>query len=217
VFSGLRRPWAREDHVATAVGWLVGCGGSEGSSPRPLAGPDGITNMPCRRRNDGMATAFAELVVPSQISRMITIREARPEDASALVDVWLRSVRATHTFLTEEDVQFFLPLVREALSSEQLELWVLSADANSLIGFIGLSGNSLEAMFLDPDHLRAGHGRRLVAHARGLKGALAVDVNEQNPAAVQFYEACGFVVVGRSELDSTGRPFPLLHMRQREA
>jgi putative acetyltransferase len=42
---------------------------------------------------------------------------------------------------------------------------------------------------------------------------LTVDVNEQNPAACRFYEACGFVVEGRSELDSTGRPFPLLHMR----
>jgi len=145
---------------------------------------------------------------------MFTIREARPADASALVDVWLRSVRATHSFLAEDDIQFFLPLVREMLSSSQLELWVLASDANTLIGFMGLSGNSLEAMFLDPDHLRAGHGRRLVAHARELKGALTVDVNEQNPAARRFYEACGFAVVGRSEHDGTGRPFPLLHMRQ---
>ena len=145
---------------------------------------------------------------------MFTIREACPADTSALVDLWLRSVRATHTFLTEEDIQFFHPLVHESLTSEQLELWVLSSDANTLIGFMGLSGNSLEAMFLDPAHLRAGHGRRLVSHARGLKGALTVDVNEQNPAAVRFYEACGFTVVGRSELDSTGRQFPLLHMRQ---
>jgi putative acetyltransferase len=53
----------------------------------------------------------------------------------------------------------------------------------------------------------------MVEHARGLRGELTVDVNEQNPAACRFYEACGFVVVGRSELDSTGRPFPLLHMR----
>jgi putative acetyltransferase len=38
-------------------------------------------------------------------------------------------------------------------------------------------------------------------------------VNEQNTAAVAFYKACGFVVEGRSELDETGRPYPLLHMR----
>jgi putative acetyltransferase len=39
-------------------------------------------------------------------------------------------------------------------------------------------------------------------------------VNEQNPAACGFYEHLGFVVVGRSEVDGTGRPFPLLHMRR---
>jgi putative acetyltransferase len=38
-------------------------------------------------------------------------------------------------------------------------------------------------------------------------------VNEQNPAACRFYQACGFVVIGRSEVDDAGRPYPLLHMR----
>jgi putative acetyltransferase len=54
----------------------------------------------------------------------------------------------------------------------------------------------------------------LLCHARHLKGALTVDVNEQNPEAVRFYEACGFAVVGRSEVDGSGRPFPLLHMQE---
>jgi hypothetical protein len=40
-----------------------------------------------------------------------------------------------------------------------------------------------------------------------------VDVNEQNPGVCRFYQACGFVVEGRSELDDAGRPFPLLHLR----
>jgi putative acetyltransferase len=54
----------------------------------------------------------------------------------------------------------------------------------------------------------------MIDHARRLKGRLAVDVNEQNPAAVRFYLACGFAVVGRSEVDDAGRPFPLLHMQE---
>jgi hypothetical protein len=41
-----------------------------------------------------------------------------------------------------------------------------------------------------------------------------LDVNEQNPEATRFYEAMGFVVVDRSELDTQGQPFPLLHMRR---
>ena len=57
--------------------------------------------------------------------------------------------------------------------------------------------------------------RRLVAYAQALRpGALAVDVNEQNWPARSFYEALGFVVIGRSPLDDTGRPYPILHMRR---
>jgi putative acetyltransferase len=53
-----------------------------------------------------------------------------------------------------------------------------------------------------------------VAHAQELRGALTVDVNEQNAAARGFYAALGFDVVARSPLDETGRPYPILHMRR---
>jgi putative acetyltransferase len=43
--------------------------------------------------------------------------------------------------------------------------------------------------------------------------ATRVDVNEQNEQAVGFYQRMRFGVEGRSELDSQGKPFPLLHMR----
>ncbi len=54
----------------------------------------------------------------------------------------------------------------------------------------------------------------LVNHARQLKGSLVVDVNEQNPDAVKFYKSVGFEIVGRSETDAGGRPYPILHMRE---
>lgn len=141
------------------------------------------------------------------------IREAIPEDREALLDIWLRSVRATHTFLTESDIQSLLPIVREA-ALVQLELWVLASDDGANVGFLGLSGSSVEALFIAPEWCRRGGGRLLLDHARRLKGALTVDVNEQNPEAVRFYEACGFEVCGRSDLDGGGRPFPLLHLRE---
>jgi putative acetyltransferase len=82
-----------------------------------------------------------------------------------------------------------------------------------IMGFMGMSGSKMESLFLAPEFQGRGGGRRLVRHAQELRGELTVDVNEQNPAARRFYEACGFVVEGRSELDDAGRPFPLLHMR----
>jgi putative acetyltransferase len=142
----------------------------------------------------------------------MTIRRATPADREALFDVWLRSARATHTFVSEEDMRSFIPLVRDYLASEA-EFWVLCSDAGAVAGLMGLTGGKMDALFLAPEHQRRGGGRRLVRHARELRGELTVDVNEQNAAACRFYEACGFVVEGRSELDDTGRPYPLLHMR----
>jgi putative acetyltransferase len=141
------------------------------------------------------------------------IRRAMPTDREVLLDVWLRSVQATHTFVSAEDVQSFLPLVRDYLASSEPELWALCSDAGVVMGFMGMSGSKMEALFLAPEFHRQGGGRRLVRHAQALRGELTTSVNEQNQGACRFYEACGFVVEGRSELDDTGRPYPLLHMR----
>ena len=143
------------------------------------------------------------------------IRLARADDLDGLVALWERSVRATHRFLSEEDIAKLRPQVRDALRHDELDLWVLADADDTPIGFLGLAGNDISALFLDPAARNRGAGRRLIAHAQSLRECeLTVDVNEQNPAAIGFYEALGFVVVGRSPLDDEGRPFPLLHMRR---
>jgi len=143
----------------------------------------------------------------------VEIRRSRSDELDALVDIWLRSVRATHRFLTESDIQELLPLVRDEALPGLEEIWVLCVDGRTPIGFMGLSANGIEALFIAPEHLRRGGGTMLIEHARRIRGALHVDVNEQNPEAIGFYAACGFRVVGRSPVDEQGRPFPLVHMR----
>jgi|SRR6266511_6329899 len=148
------------------------------------------------------------------MNEALQIRPADAAEADALLALWERSVRATHHFLTEADIVALRPLVAESLSSDELELWVLT-DGDAPIGFMGLVGDDIAALFLEPARRQRGGGRRLVAHAQALRGGeLTVDVNEQNPEALGFYEALGFTVVGRSPLDDGGRPFPLLHMRR---
>lgn len=141
------------------------------------------------------------------------IRRAIPTDREVLLDIWLQSVRATHTFVSEADIQSMIPHVRGYLASEEPEFWVFCDDAGAIMGFMGMSGSKMESLFLAAEFQRRGAGRRLVRHAQALHGELTVDVNEQNAPARAFYEACGFVVEGRSELDDQGRPYPLLHMR----
>ena len=143
------------------------------------------------------------------------VRAARAEDREPLLALWERSVRATHHFLEDSDVVALRPLVAEELESDAVDWWVLESATEAPIGFLGFTSDTIEALFIDPDHHGQGGGRFLVAHAQDLgAGALAVDVNEQNEAALGFYEALGFSVVGRSPTDEAGRPFPVLHMKR---
>lgn len=144
------------------------------------------------------------------------ISAVRPEELPRVVAVWEASVRATHTFLSEDDIQFFKTLVPEALA--QLEtLLCMRDDAGQVIGFIGVEGADVATLFIHPDWRGHGVGRRLMEHVINRLGANTVDVNEQNEQAIGFYKRMGFEVVGRSPLDGSGKPFPLLHMRLRES
>lgn len=137
------------------------------------------------------------------------------DDFPRMVEVWEASVRATHLFLTEADIQFFKPLVPDALVQVQTLVCVRDADGQ-VVGFIGVDGVEVAMLFIHPDWRGQGIGRRLMEYAVNTLGATEVDVNEQNEQAVGFYRRLGFEVVGRSPLDNEGKPYPILHMRLRE-
>ena len=144
------------------------------------------------------------------------VRRARPADRERLLDIWERSVRATHHFLVERDIVALRPLVILELRSDDLQWWVLADPHDEAIGFLGYANDTIEALFVDPRHARRGGGSALVAHAQRLSSAgLEVDVNEANEGARRFYASQGFVAVGRSPTDDAGRPFPIVHMERR--
>jgi putative acetyltransferase len=129
--------------------------------------------------------------------------------------VWERSVRATHHFLSEQDIVALRPQVAEELESGAYGWWVLESSDRAVAGFLAFASDAIEGLFIDPDYRGRGAGRALVAHAQRLAaGALSVDVNEQNNSARAFYERMGFVVVGQSPTDVAGRSFPILHLRR---
>jgi putative acetyltransferase len=139
------------------------------------------------------------------------ITKAETSEFPALTEIWESSVRATHHFLTEENIRFLRPLVDRSMPV--VELYTVRTDSGELAGFMGLSGNKIEMLFISPEHQRKGIGRKLIQYAIQLKGDIELDVNEQNRGALRFYLDCGFCVNGRSETDSLGKPFPLLHLK----
>ena len=134
--------------------------------------------------------------------------------AEKLVTTWEASVRATHDFLGEEDIAFFRPLVRQAVK-EVGPVYYLTGEEDSVAGLMAVVDEKIEMLFLHPACRGRGLGRQFVTYALESLRARFVDVNEQNPQAVGFYQHMGFVVTGRSALDSTGKPFPILYMEWR--
>ncbi|KWV74067.1 acetyltransferase [Pseudomonas fluorescens] len=139
------------------------------------------------------------------------IRQATNADHPQLLNIWLRSVRATHHFLQESDIEALIPQLRD-IYLPAVELWVAVDTEDCSLGFIGLNENHVEMLFIEPDLRGQGIGRALLDHANSSRSKMSVDVNEQNPEAVGFYLHYGFVQTGRSPLDGEGRPFPLLHL-----
>ena len=137
-----------------------------------------------------------------------------PADYPQVVDVWEASVRATHYFVAESDIDIFRPMVRDAL--KHVPLACVHDAAGSVAGFMAVVDGKVEMLFIHPAWRGQGVGRQLLQHAIDDLGAIELDVNEQNEQALGFYLRMGFEVVGRSDLDSTGKPYPLLHMRYHE-
>ena len=139
------------------------------------------------------------------------ITKVTPADNDAVFQLWEASVRATHTFLSEADIAFLVPLVREALPAH--ELWCTRDEHGVPTAFLCVEGVKIEMLFVHPKHRGCGLGRKLTDVAKTQFGATHVDVNEQNTQAVGFYERLGFKTFDRSPLDPTGKPFPILHMK----
>lgn len=131
----------------------------------------------------------------------------------ALTALWEASVRATHHFLTEEDIRKLVPFIREGLSG--IGILALAYDGDTPVAFMGIEGDKIEMLFVAPACFGKGIGRELVELAIAQYGVRYVDVNEQNPQAAGFYRRLGFEVFGRTETDGQGNPFPVLKMRLR--
>ena len=139
---------------------------------------------------------------------MLEIRDSRPSDAADLLRIWRDAVDSSHDFLAPADRAAIEPLVADYVASAPLHVACVDG---APVGFMGMSGQKIDSLFIDPRAQGNGVGRML---AERVPLPAEVDVNEQNAKAVAFYRHLGFEVTGRSPLDDQGRPYPLLHMRK---
>ncbi|AIS03102.1 GNAT family N-acetyltransferase [Lactococcus lactis] len=128
-----------------------------------------------------------------------------------LVNLWENSVKASHLFLSNKEIEEIKKYVPQAL--REIEHLIVETDkTENPIAFMGIYKNKLEMLFISPVHMKTGLGRKLIEEAIENYSVNELVVNEQNPKAKGFYEHLGFRVYKRNPIDEQGNQYPILFM-----
>ena len=144
--------------------------------------------------------------------RIVEMKERNSELIENLLDVWENSVKATHLFLSDDEINNIRQYVPQALKGVPV-LVIAENENGNLVGFMGIADKMLEMLFILNECRGQGIGKQLLQY--GIENYLINElaVNEQNPLAKGFYEHLGFEVYKRTEFDEQGNPYPLLYMK----
>jgi GNAT superfamily N-acetyltransferase len=122
---------------------------------------------------------------------MITLRRATADDAAAVAEVFLGSFHATYAFPlahTDDEVRGW---IRDVLIPTS-EVWVADDDG-AVVALMAVGPGELDQLYVAPDRLGEGIGRRLVDLAKERSPAgLSLWTFQVNERARRFYERNGF-------------------------
>ena len=142
----------------------------------------------------------------------IEVNERTQALLQQLLTVWEKSVRKTHLFLSDAEIESIKKYVPEALNGVA-HLIIANDKDGRLAAFMGIENEVLEMLIITPEQRGKGLGKALLGFGIEKYGVKQLTVNEQNPQAKGFYEHLGFKVYKRTDNDEQGDPYPLLYMR----
>ncbi len=144
--------------------------------------------------------------------KIIEVKDRTTLLINELLEVWENSVKATHLFLSSEEIKNIKEYVPQALKGVS-HLIIIENENHKPIAFMGIEDTKLEMLFIKNSERRKGLGKQLLNYGIEKYNVNELAVNEQNPYALGFYEHMGFQTYKRSELDEQGNPYPTLYMR----
>ena len=147
--------------------------------------------------------------------KKLNIKEIKDRNSSLinqLLEVWEDSVKATHLFLSNEEIKNIKEYVPQAIFGVS-HLVIIENESHQPIAFMGIEDRKLEMLFIKNSERGKGLGKQLLNYGIKNYNVNELAVNEQNPNAKGFYEYMGFKTYKRTELDEQGNPYPILYMR----
>ena len=129
------------------------------------------------------------------------IRELRKADINKVADIWLDTNIKAHNFIPAEYWRSNFKSVKEALS--QAEVYVYEHDTE-IQGFIGVSDEYVEGIFVSGEMLSHGIGKILLNYAKDKRNKLFLNVYQKNVWAISFYQREGFEIQHSGLDEATG-------------
>lgn len=121
------------------------------------------------------------------------IRKFETQDLDAVMQIWLHGNLDAHPFIPASFWTDHFETVRDMLP--QAELYVHENEATRQIdGFIGLTENHIEGIFVAKSARSKGIGRVLLEYAKSRKPRLMLSVYQKNERALAFYQREQFTV-----------------------
>ena len=121
------------------------------------------------------------------------IRKFENLDLDAVMQIWLQANLDAHAFIPASFWEAHFEMVRDLLP--QAELYVHENEAPRQIdGFIGLTENHIEGIFVAKAARSKGVGKSLLDYVKSRKPCLTLRVYQKNERALAFYRREKFVV-----------------------
>lgn len=121
------------------------------------------------------------------------IRKFEARDLAAVMQIWLHGNLDAHAFIPVSFWTGHFEMVRDMLP--QAELYVHEdKDTQQIDGFIGLTENHIEGIFVAESARSKGIGKALLEYAKSRKPRLDLSVYQKNERALAFYRREQFVV-----------------------
>ena len=145
------------------------------------------------------------------------IRKFENLDLDAVMQIWLHGNLDAHAFISASFWTEHFEMVRDMLP--QAELYVHENEAPRQIdGFIGLTGNHIEGIFVAKAARSKGVGKALLDHAKLLKPSLTLNVYQKNERALAFYRREQFAVQSEGiDEDTNEAEIQMLWTRQAQS
>ena len=129
------------------------------------------------------------------------IRKLQKADIDRVADIWLDANLKAHSFIPAQYWKSNFEFVKEALP--QAEVYVYENE-NEIQGFIGLSSEHIEGIFVSGEKQSQGIGKLLLDYVKDRKPKLLLNVYKQNTRAMSFYQREGFEIQYEGLDDATG-------------